>query len=218
MRTKELKKGVKYATENGTCVETGEVIERGWYRYRITKKDQKEKKAITKGLPSGGPENDPWTTNTRANSLRLDDGTYLRDIVEGVKVTVHTVDGEGNSTGTFESVVDPKIIKGTWEDYVRLHGDVLRSEAYKREAEEAAKAESLRLADKLKAAGLKVDGVDLRVTIQYMVDDRYHPGDLKETSWLSRGQMAKGYRLEPTLTATGETAEQLINAYLSDGH
>lgn len=220
MRTKELKPGIKYATEGGACVETSETVERGWYQYRVTEKGKPETVQITKGLPGDStPENDPWDTSRPSNRRYTRVGNQLlRDVVEGVKVLVHRVDGEGNSVSSEEHVVDPKHIKGTWEDYVRLHGDVLRGRQYRRDAEEAAKAESLRLSDLAKAAGLVGEDVKIHVDIYYRVPDRRHPKDETEVKYLGTGQVALGYRLQASMTVTGQEVENLLNDSLSAGH
>lgn len=222
MRTKELKPGTEYATAAGTLVVTGDTVERDWYSFR--RRDPKTRQAgpleVRRGMPDDKPTNDPWAAEDRHRG-RPSKLEYA-EVTEGVRATRYAVDRDGNRAGEgTDIVIDPKHIKGTWKQYLELHADKIRCKFEKADAEEAAKAESLRLRDMLSRAGVPVRGTKssgetgawASVSVEYRTADRPD----KWTTWCNDGQAFLEYRLAPELSIDGEWAEKAIRAMLGEG-
>jgi len=222
MRTKELKPGTEYATEAGRLVVTGEAVERGWHMFREGSRQADFQ--ITRELPGDKVPGDPWASAQTSGSRRTANGHSLYDYVEGVRVTSYKVDRDGKRTGDgHDTVVNPKHIKGTWEQYLALHADKVRARFLEKDAEGEARELSKRLSEMLRNAGLKPikesgrgeEGSSVHVIVYYEL--KRTDGTSYWSTW-TRGEAFQSYKLVPTLTVVGADVEGVLSDVLESGH
>jgi len=164
MRTRDIKKGVTYATADGKPVivqtdASGEIHSR-WQRHvdgtAVTIVD------ISGGKPA--PE-DPWKKSVKSAPR----SGYLTGR-PGLRVQVHQHDGKGRvlEAQGREQVMDAKELVGTWKDFVTLHPDVVKNR-YDKAVQQWLSAE---FQAHIEALNQRLpDGVEITVSARYSRKD-----------------------------------------------
>ena len=167
MRVKDLKPNTYYATAGGACVKTAETVERGWCR--IVDKDGKT--TIENRVPDGAVKPDPWK---QSSSARPKGGRRQVMASDGIRVTHFLAGRDGTpieKTGV-ETVINPREIKGTWEQYLELHGDAVKANAIRRESRQALEEKTKELRKELRSYGLEEEDVRIHTWSEYIGPDK----------------------------------------------
>lgn len=162
MRTEDLKSGHRYGTCNGELVEPLSPVHA---RYAlVTRRDDDGGETTTEIVELDedslkGKRSDPWSNCTPRWTQRATVGVKVR------RWTTDDLDRNGDPLSDVEGeviVIKPDDIKGTWKDYLVLHGEAVRRSWDIREAKRIREELADAVADRLRdLTGLEFD-VDVK--------------------------------------------------------
>lgn len=146
MRTRDIKPNTEYADADGRKILTGKTVEREWRL--VAPADGGN--YFTERDTDGATTKDPWSTSPGRKArelIRGEDGTVTgRVIRRGIKASyINSLTGEKQ----IETVVDPAVIKGTWEQYAGLHAAKLENDRWRAEGRKAAEEKTAELNKRL---------------------------------------------------------------------
>jgi hypothetical protein len=162
MKTKDIKAGTQYADCKGNLVVPVEPVEAMYIM------DDGVAKRISPNTAT-----DPWgSCDIRPRRSGVSTRSY--GPTPGIRCKRWTPDENGDPIegSDCDYVVEPRDIKGTWLEYMVLHGASVRQEAQKRSWENQLKAFNAALTDKLTA----FFGEKSASTFRFWVGDKYNKG------------------------------------------
>ena len=206
MRVKDLKPNTYYATADGACVKTAETVERGWCRMV----DKDGKTTIENRVPDGVVKPDPWK---QQSSARPKGGRRQVMASDGIRVTHFLAGRDGTpieKTGV-ETVINPREIKGTWEQYLELHGGTVKMNAILLEARQALDKETGEMRKKLRSYGLDEKDVRVQAWSEFINSDK------SVTRYLKPSRDVVDFKTRFSFYLQSETAADQYLALLEKG-
>lgn len=152
MRIRDLVPGVEYATCDGQLVLCNTPVGLWTKKIKVNDKgeyvrDEKTRLHVYEYVAYNPDELDPWGG---CMDVKKPSET-------GVYVTYWHTDRDGKKTKSYGvDLVKPKDIKGTWKEFLVLHGEKVRQKADDAEAERLRKERNKELTKRFKSLGLPV--------------------------------------------------------------
>lgn len=197
METKKLKPGTIYATCDGKPVVPVSPVERVW----VWGYDEK-RQTIPKKVESEGPV-DPWGGCMNPQTGRRY-GRRHRLNKPGLLCETFDVDRDGKQTGArVKTIVDPKDIKGLWDEFLVLHGKRIREAADAKEWRSKLRSVQLRWERAVKK-GFGEFAVHTSLQEQYRGGIHPTAGEIGQINiQLRAGDRKQFKKLRPALEAVG---------------